>query len=55
MEFLGKEFEGDVAPKVDVFGLIHYAHAAAAKLADDPVMGDSLAVQDCDLGISHTY
>jgi hypothetical protein len=39
----GKEFESDEAAKLDVFGLVNNAHAAAAQLVDDAVVGDGLA------------
>ena len=55
LKFFVEEFESDVASEVDVLGFIHHAHAAAAEPADDPVMGDCLAVQNCSLGIRHTY
>ena len=39
---LGKEFEGDVAAELKVFGLVNDAHAAAANPAQDAVMGNRL-------------
>jgi hypothetical protein len=41
-EFVGKEFQGDVATKLEVFGLVHHTHAPAADLAEYAVMGDRL-------------
>src|SRR5205814_10270535 len=41
-EFFGKELQGDVATELEVFGLIHNAHATAADLAEYAVMGNSL-------------
>ena len=41
-EFVGKELQGDVAAELQVFRLIHHAHAPAADPAEDAVMGDRL-------------
>jgi len=41
-EFVGKELQGDVATQLQVFRLIHHAHAPAADLAEDTVMGNRL-------------
>ena len=41
-EFVGKELQGDVAAELEVFGLVHNAHAPAADLAEDTVMGNRL-------------
>ena len=38
-----QEFESDVAAEVEVFGLVHNTHAAAAQLRQHAVMRDSLA------------
>jgi hypothetical protein len=42
-EFVGKELQGDVATELQVFRLIHHTHSPTADLAEDAVMGDSLA------------
>lgn len=42
-EFLGKELQGHVPTELDVFRLVHHAHASAANPADDAVMGDRLS------------
>src|SRR5690348_11282793 len=36
----GEELQRDVAPQAEVFGFIHHAHSAAAKLAQNAVVGD---------------
>jgi len=41
-EFVGKELQSDVATELKVFSLIHHAHAPAADLAQDTVMGNRL-------------
>jgi probable HAF family extracellular repeat protein len=41
-EFVRKEFQGDVATKLEVFCLIHHAHATAANLAEDAVLRNRL-------------
>ena len=41
-EFVGKELQGDVATELQVFRLVHHAHAPAADLAEDAVMGNRL-------------
>ncbi len=41
-EFVGKKLEGDVATELQVFGLVHHAHAPAADPAEDAVMGNCL-------------
>ena len=41
-EFVGKELQGDVATELEVFRLVHHAHAPAADLAEDAVMGNRL-------------
>jgi hypothetical protein len=41
-EFVGKKLQGDVATELQVFRLIHDAHASAANLAQDAVMGNCL-------------
>ena len=41
-EFVGKELQGDVAIQLQVFRLIHYAHAPTADFAEDAVMGNRL-------------
>src|SRR5438045_2368328 len=43
LEFFRKEFEGDMAAEIDVFGFVHHAHATATKAADHPVMRYGLA------------
>ena len=40
---VGEKFQGDEAVQLDVLGLVDHAHAATAKLLDDPVVGNSLA------------
>ena len=39
-EFLGQKLQGDKTAEARVFGFIDHAHATAAELLDDPVMGD---------------
>ena len=39
-----QEFQRHVAVQLRIFRFIHHAHSAAAELADNPVMGDELAV-----------
>jgi hypothetical protein len=41
-EFVGQELQCDVATQLEVFRLIHNAHAPAADLAQDAVMGNRL-------------
>jgi len=41
-EFVGQELQCDVAIQLEVFRLIHNAHAPAAELAQDAVMGNRL-------------
>ena len=41
-EFVGKELQGDVTSKFQVFRLIHHTHSAAADSAEDAVMGNRL-------------
>ena len=41
-ELFRKELQGDVATELEVFGLIHNAHATAADLAEYAVMGNCL-------------
>ncbi len=41
-EFVGKELKGNVATELQVFCLIHHAHAATADLAEYAVMGNRL-------------
>jgi hypothetical protein len=38
-KFVGKEFQGDVATELEVFGLVNDTHAPAPDLAEDAVMG----------------
>jgi len=38
----GEEFQCDAASKLGVFSLVDDTHAAAAKLAEDAVVGDGL-------------
>jgi hypothetical protein len=42
-QFRGQELEGYEAMQAGVFGLVHHAHAAAAQLFQDAVVGDGLA------------
>src|ERR1700681_1028303 len=37
------ELERNVAPQLDVFGLVDYAHTTAPQLSQDAIVGDSLA------------
>ncbi len=39
-KFRWEEFQCDKAPQLEVFGLVNHAHAAAAQLFHDSVMGD---------------
>src|SRR5713101_4773824 len=41
-EFVRKELQGDMATEVEVFRLVHHAHAPAADLAKYAVMGNRL-------------
>ena len=41
-KFVGKEFQGDVATELQVFCLVHHAHAPTADLAEDAVMRNRL-------------
>ena len=41
-EFFGEELQGDVATELEVFGLVHNAHAPTADPAEDAVMGNGL-------------
>ena len=43
----GQELERHVAAELGVLGLVHDAHAAAAELRGDPVVGDGLADHGC--------
>jgi hypothetical protein len=42
-QFIGQEFKCDPAAELDVLGFINDAHAAAAQLLQDAVMGNDLA------------
>ena len=44
-QFFGKKLQRDKAAEARVFGFVDHAHAAAAELFDDPVMGDGLVEQ----------
>ncbi len=39
-DVVGKEFQSDEAPQIDVFGFIYDTHPATAELLDDAVMRD---------------
>ena len=41
--FVGQKLEGNETMQAGIFGLVNDAHAAAAQLFDDPVVGDGLA------------
>src|ERR1700687_2480142 len=41
-QFVGKELQGNMATELEVFRLIHNAHAPATDLAVDAVMGNRL-------------
>ena len=41
-DFVGQEFERDEAVQLNVLGLVHYPHAAAAQLLDNAVVRDRL-------------
>src|SRR5216684_2013743 len=41
-EFFGKKLQPNMAAELQVFGLVNHAHAAAAELAEDVVMGNLL-------------
>ena len=45
----GQELEGHVAPELRVLGFVHDAHAPAAELRRDPVVGDFAADHRCVL------
>ncbi len=45
LQLLGKKLQRDEAAKPRVFGFINHAHAAAAKLFEDSVMGDGVVEQ----------
>ena len=40
----GQELQGDMPAEVEVLGFIHHAHATAAKLVQDAVVGDGFAL-----------
>ena len=41
-EFVGQEFQSDVPPQIEIFGLVNDAHAAAAQFAQNCVMREGL-------------
>jgi len=41
-KFVGKELHSDVATELEVFSLIHHAHAPTPDLVEDAVMGNGL-------------
>ena len=45
-DFVGEEFQGDMAVKIGVFGFVDNSHASAADLLDEAKMRDGLS----DLG-----
>jgi hypothetical protein len=51
-EMMGEKFQGDEALKLEVLGFVNHAHAAAAELFDDFVVGDGLAEHNSALSIS---
>jgi len=42
-QFLRKKLQGDVAAKLEVFGLVHHAHATAAEFFQNAVVANGLA------------
>jgi len=44
-----KELERDESPKLQVFGLVHDAHPAAAEFLNDAVVGDGLPIIGANL------
>jgi hypothetical protein len=42
-DIFGQELEGDETVEASVLRLVNHAHSAAAQLAQDAVVGDSLA------------
>src|SRR5258708_4220075 len=49
VEFIGKKFEGDTAAKLEIFGGVDHAHAAAAEFFKNAVVREGLAGhgEDC--------
>src|SRR5205823_14131808 len=43
VEFVRKECQGDAAAKLQIFGGVNHAHAAATELFKDSVVGESVA------------
>ncbi len=41
-EVVGKEFQGDVATELEVFGFVHHTHSPAADPPENAVMGNRL-------------
>jgi hypothetical protein len=46
-EPLWQKLEGDEAMELGIFSLVHHAHAPAAQLLQNPVMGHGLANHSC--------
>ncbi len=43
LQLSGQKLQSHVPAEVDVLGLVHHAHAPAAKLVQDAVVGDGFA------------
>ena len=43
LQLSGQELQSHVPAEAEIFGLIHHAHAAAAELVQDAVVGDGFA------------
>ena len=47
-ELLWQKLERHEPTEVEVFGLVHYAHAAGTELFDEAVMGNGVASHDVE-------
>ena len=52
---VGQELQGDKAAQAGVLGLVDDAHAAAAELVNDSVVGDGLADHSGDAWLSGRF